>query len=147
MDERGVERGRIRILVVDDNKAIFLLLSRLLAPKGHEVYWASSGEEAVTLAKRETFDIVFLDLLMRGMGGERTLAWFREAQPGTAVVICSVVDESEARERLFRMGATAFLSKPFYEEAIDEVIQKLVKERSEGRISPTPRAGGSFNDG
>ena len=58
-----------RILAVDDDASILELVSDVLSEENMEVRTASSGEEALALLEEETFDLVLLDIMMKGISG------------------------------------------------------------------------------
>ena len=59
-----------RILAVDDDASILELVSDVLSEENMEVRTASSGEEALALLEDETFDLVLLDIMMKGISGQ-----------------------------------------------------------------------------
>ena len=61
--------ARARILAVDDKPENVRLLEAILTPAGYEVVGAASGEEALTKARAERFDMILTDIVMPGMSG------------------------------------------------------------------------------
>ncbi|HMT10436.1 MAG TPA: response regulator, partial [Ignavibacteria bacterium] len=82
-----MEKLKNKILWVDDE--IELLRSNILflEDKGYFVDKATNGEDAVDLVKEKDFDLIFLDEMMAGMGGLKTLASIKEVQPNVPVVM------------------------------------------------------------
>src|SRR5688572_4705353 len=82
-----MEKSKNKILWVDDK--IELLRSNILflEDKGYYVEKATNGEDAVGLVKEKDFDLIFLDEMMAGMGGLKTLASIKEVQPNVPVVM------------------------------------------------------------
>lgn len=76
-----------RILVVDDEQNIRLTLSALLSRAGHSVTTASSGEEALTLFDRQSFDLMLVDLQMPGLNGMQVVEAIRERGLDTSVIV------------------------------------------------------------
>ena len=70
-----------KILWVDDEIDLLKSHVLLLQEKGYSVETAANGEDAVEMVKEEHFDLVFLDEMMPGMGGLRTLARMKEIVP------------------------------------------------------------------
>ena len=70
---------KTRILVIDDEPAIRDTMRMILEYDGHEVFTAGSGQEGLTMAERETPDLVFLDIKMPGLDGPFT-AWLDRAR-------------------------------------------------------------------
>lgn len=103
-----------RILLVDDNASIRDLVSRRLTRDGHDVEACDSGRAGLRLARRGTFDLVLLDLMMPGLNGFEVLSRLR-AEPETRalpVIVISALDETETAVRCIESGADDFLTKP-----------------------------------
>ncbi|MCA9889454.1 MAG: response regulator, partial [Anaerolineae bacterium] len=66
------------ILITDDNPTNIILLDRLIQRMGHRTTHAETGEEAIRLLERDTFDLVLLDIMLPGMTGFQVLEWIRE---------------------------------------------------------------------
>jgi DNA-binding response OmpR family regulator len=81
-----MEQPAGRILIVDDEAAIRMTLERLLQRRGYAVMAAASGEEAVTLLDRHTFDLLLLDLKLPGISG-LDVAWHARALQPTAAIL------------------------------------------------------------
>jgi signal transduction histidine kinase/CheY-like chemotaxis protein len=77
------------ILVVEDNEDVAAFAETLLSELGHEVTRASTGEEALEIARRKRFDIVLSDVVMPGMGGLRLAETLAKEQPGLPVVLAT----------------------------------------------------------
>jgi adenylate cyclase len=103
-----------RLLVIDDNKVMRLLLARGLEQQGHSVAMAEGGKRGLELLREERFDIVLLDIEMPEMNGYQVL----EAIHGDVtlreipVIITSSLDEIEGVARCIAMGAEDYLFKP-----------------------------------
>lgn len=69
MESMTVQTDKLRVLVVDDETSVRTLLSEVLQGQGYEVVVASSGEEAVELARKSSFEIVITDMKMPGISG------------------------------------------------------------------------------
>ena len=101
-----------RIHVVDDEPAIRDTMRMILEYEGYEVLLAGSGPEGLTMAERDSPDLVFLDIKMPGLDGlsaAREIAGERRA----AVVILTAFSQRDLIERARDAGALAYLVKPF----------------------------------
>ncbi len=78
---------RTRILVVDDEKVIRDLFTRVLRAQDVQVTTVESGEEAVDKIRKEPFDVVFLDMVMPGMDGLETFKVLKQIKPEIAIVM------------------------------------------------------------
>lgn len=117
-------------LVVDDSKVARLAISKLLKERNFNVDDAASGEEALEYLERHRPDIVFMDVMMPGMGGlEATRAISsREATRLVPVVMCTGKETAADQSLAFEVGAKDILSKPAGEENLDRVLKALVAE-------------------
>ncbi len=103
------------ILVVDDDESSREMLARRLRRSGYTVSAIGNGVQALTLARRQKFDLVLLDMIMPGLDGFQVLAKFK-ADPALReipVIMLSALDEENGIARSIEMGAEDYLSKPF----------------------------------
>jgi signal transduction histidine kinase/CheY-like chemotaxis protein len=85
----AAEQPPASILIVEDNEEVGAFAETLLSELGHKVTRASSGEEALDLARAQQFDIVLSDVIMPGMGGLKLAQMLREEQPQLPVVLAT----------------------------------------------------------
>jgi class 3 adenylate cyclase len=107
------ERGHI--LVVDDHPTNRLKLSLGLKQQGHTVSQAESGRQALDMLRRESFDVVLLDILMPEMDGHEVLRQMKSdnALRAVPVIVISAQDEPESIIRGIELGAEDYLPKSF----------------------------------
>lgn len=104
----------MNILVVDDEDKICSIFTKFLSIEGHRVKSALNGNEAVELAKKEYFDVVFLDIIMPGILGVDVIDKIKESSPNTKVVmITGKLVNKDLINELKQKGASAILQKPF----------------------------------
>jgi CheY-like chemotaxis protein len=106
---------RHRVLIVDDDESMRLLLARVLSEGLKvEVQLAGSCEQALRLAETYAYDAILLDLLMSGMGGYSALLQIRRSSPNAAtpVIIVSQVYDQDAIESCMAAGANDYDLKP-----------------------------------
>ncbi|MFH1353420.1 MAG: response regulator [bacterium] len=118
-----------KILVVDDVKIVCMGVEAELGDAGFDVQSAYSGKEAVEKAKKEKFDIAFIDLVMPEMDGVETCQKIKEINPATEVVLISGHPKELEEKRdafLAAGGAEAFLRKPFQEGELLNVAKKIL---------------------
>jgi two-component system, chemotaxis family, chemotaxis protein CheY len=115
-----------KVLVIDDSKLIHRMFSVIL-PKTSLVS-ALDGQEALArLAEHPDTDLIFLDINMPKMNGLEFLSQVK-ADPALApipVVIISTEGKEEDTLRGLRAGAAAYVKKPFRNEAILDIVQRL----------------------
>ncbi|HYD09691.1 MAG TPA: response regulator [Acidimicrobiales bacterium] len=103
-----------RILIVDDEPDILLMLRMGLEDEGHDVFMAADGEMALARIAEHSPDLVVLDLMMPVLDGYGVLERL-QADGGSAmpVVVVSAKAESADIDRALGLGAREFVSKPF----------------------------------
>jgi PAS domain S-box-containing protein len=105
-----------RVLLVDDHAANLLALEAILAPLGHELVKASSGEEALRQILKREFALVLLDVQMAGMSGFETAGLLKQHPRTRHVPIIFITAVNRDAENVFRgysQGAVDYLVKPF----------------------------------
>jgi CheY-like chemotaxis protein len=122
-----------KILIVDDEELVGMFFKRVLQESGYEVKVAQSGREALELARKERFDIVYTDLVMPEMNGVEVCKQIKKLNPKTEVIMISGHPAQIGRYVLpfFEAGGQdKILRKPVSEEEILEVAAKAMKEIS-----------------
>jgi two-component system phosphate regulon response regulator PhoB len=107
--------GGERILVVDDEPDIVALVVYHLAKAGYRVSSASSGPDAIALAKRDRPALVVLDLMLPGMSGFDVLGKLRDDEHTASVAVLMLTARKEEPDRIrgLELGADDYLTKPF----------------------------------
>jgi two-component system alkaline phosphatase synthesis response regulator PhoP/two-component system response regulator VicR len=118
-----------RVLVIEDDRAISYLLRIVLEGDGHEVVLADDGSRGVAAATRRAPDVVILDVMMPFMDGFAVLEALREdARTVSIPVLMLSANQTEAvEERCYRLGAQAFIRKPFDPGILLGSIRDLVE--------------------
>ncbi len=114
------------VLIVDDEEEICKMLTKWLSVEGHKVESSTTGKKALDLVKKESFDIVFLDIIMPGILAIDTLAEIKELSPKTKIfMITGKLVDKELWKELKAIGASGYLQKPFKIEDIKNCIAKI----------------------
>jgi len=131
-----MEKGKVRLLVADDEEAIRGTLSSLLEEEGYEVTAVSSAEEAVARFGNDPFPLVITDIRMGGMTGIDLLQEVKRLHPTTEVIIMTSYASLETAVHALRSGAYDYILKPFEDlelviSAVARAVEKgcLVRER------------------
>jgi DNA-binding response OmpR family regulator len=114
--------ARARVLVVDDEEAIRIGLSRALAAEGLAIDLAETGAEGLARALAEHYDLVILDLLMPTLDGRSVLRELLRERPGQAVLVLSCLADVRSKVDCFELGARDYLTKPF---SLAELIARI----------------------
>ena len=107
------EGHRYRLLVVDDEEDVRLLISRILSEKGYDVTEARNGEDALEKLRERPVDLMVLDLMMPEVDGWEVLRRLRAVPDAPPVVIVTALGDYAALARGIREGASAYIIKPF----------------------------------
>jgi DNA-binding NtrC family response regulator len=118
-----------RLLVVDDDIQMLSALEAALRRKGHLVETASNGIEAAAKLDNTSVQAVITDLKMPGMDGLELLQHVRRTQPGLPVVVLSAFGTVSMAVDAMKAGANDFLVKPFSQDALDEMLERLNQSR------------------
>jgi signal transduction histidine kinase/ActR/RegA family two-component response regulator len=119
----------VNILVVDNERSVREMMTRLLASFGHAVASAESGSEAIALFKKTGFDLVFTDLGMPGMSGWEVAREIKRLDANAVVVLMSGWAISLDSQRAREMGVDRVLQKPFDVDYLQSLIAESVALR------------------
>lgn len=133
-----------RILLVDDDSSILLLLSDVLTERGYETVTAQSGEEAIHLVEGKSFDLILLDIMMHGISGLEVCRRIRDTV-ACPILFLSAKDHVEDIVSGLGLGADDYLTKPFVVEELSARIQAHLRRQS--RWAPPVKAGAPLQIG
>lgn len=131
IEEKNFEkeiRGDEKILVVDDEEDIRNLTKEILEHYGYQVLLAKDGKEAVESYKEksEEIDLVVLDLTLPCMKGEDVMKKIIEMEPNARVIVSSGSPDEERKKILLKLGAKAFIRKPYPFEKLLRLIREIL---------------------
>lgn len=125
------------ILVVDDEPQIRRVLRSSLGSQGAKVFDVETGEQALDLLRRETVDLVLLDLNMPGMGGLETCRAIR-ASWNMPIIVVSVQESGQDKVEALDAGADDYVTKPFsFEELMARIRAALRRTGFATDTTPT----------
>ena len=116
------------ILLVDDDVSILLLLSDVLEENGMNVVTARSGEEAVRLMEGQSFDLILLDIMMKGLSGLDVCRKIR-SRVSCPILFLSAKDSVKDIVAGLDLGADDYLTKPFVLEELVARIQAHLRRQ------------------
>jgi two-component system, response regulator, stage 0 sporulation protein F len=126
-----VERRRCpvanKVLVVDDQFGIRVLLQEVLQREGFEVFQAPNGQTALEIVQKHQPDLILLDMKIPGMDGLEILRNIRKLELDTKVIMMTAYGELDLIQEAMEMGALAHFTKPF---DIDELRQAVKAQLS-----------------
>ena len=101
-----------KLLIVDDEEGIRALIRKYAQFEGHSVKEAGNGMEAVEICRRETFDLIVMDIMMPELDGFSACREIRKTS-STPILILSARGEEYDKINGFECGADDFVVKPF----------------------------------
>jgi two-component system, chemotaxis family, chemotaxis protein CheY len=101
-----------RVLIVDDNLTVRVMLRELLSFHGHQTLEAETLNEAVSAYSSNKPDLVLLDLALAGTNGLKVLEALRQVDSAAKVIIVSANAQKKIRETMLAAGAVDFVNKP-----------------------------------
>lgn len=128
----------IRILVVDDDVALLVILKEWLMLFGAHVDTASEGLEALYAAKRNSYDLIITDLQLPNLNGLQLLTFFKEIDPRVEVVFLTGQATLDDAISALREGrAFDFLRKPIHDfQVLNDVLEKALLRRALASEAP-----------
>ena len=131
LQPKSLRRGKI--LIVEDNPHLALLIEFALEKEGFEVFKAANGLKALEIAKSEGIDLVILDIMLPGIDGFEVCHRLRSA-PDTAsarVTMVSAKARDEDRATALRVGADAYFQKPLGMTELTAAVEDLLDEKQD----------------
>ena len=120
-----------RILVIDDEPYILMMLKKMLEKVGHEVDMAINGEEGMELFNKFHADLIITDIVMPEKEGLETIRELKRKHPELKVIAISGggrVDSKEYLESARLFGASRIFKKPFKQKEIIDAVEELLSE-------------------
>ena len=119
-----------RILVVDDEKDLVVMISTALKHKGYEVITANDGQEGLEKAKTENPDLIVLDLMLPRINGYKGCGLLKKDTRYAKIPIILLTAKANAEDIELgkKVGADAYITKPYERETLISKIEELIKE-------------------
>ncbi len=116
-----------RLLWVDDEIELLKPHIRFLAEKGYDVDTATNGEDAISMVKGQSYDLVFLDEMMPGIGGLKTLSEMKEVQPSLPIIMVTKNEAESLMEEAIGAKISDYLIKPVSPSQILLICKKFLE--------------------
>lgn len=117
-----------KILIVDDQFGIRILLNEIFQKEGYSTFQAANGNQALEIVKNEVPDLVILDMKIPGMDGLEILKRLKKINESIKVIIMTAYGELDLIQEAIDHGAITHFAKPF---DIDDILAAVSKEISE----------------
>ncbi|WP_374950947.1 sigma-54-dependent transcriptional regulator [Mucilaginibacter sp.] len=116
-----------KILIIDDEVNVGLLLSKFLTRNGFEVETAANGANGMELLKAKEFNLVLCDFRLEDTDGREMLKNIKALYPKTGVIIITGYSDIKMAVELIKMGAYDYITKPLYPDEILNTITKAIE--------------------
>ncbi len=131
--------GKMKILLVDDEKDLIMIMSRRIRGWGYDLISALSGEEAIDVMKSRHPDVIILDYMMPEMDGVVTLREIRKINNDIPVIMFTAFPDKKSIEGSESLGVSAYIPKlsmfPNSESALKTALKIAEKRLKKGDVS------------
>lgn len=130
MTTNSIQLGSSLILVVDDDKSMRMLLRLALEQEGYQVFEAQDGEGCLATYKRRQPDAILLDAILPGIDGFTCCSQLRSFPKSDRipVLMLTVLDDPDAVEQAFAVGATDYITKPIHWAVLRHRLRRLLQQ-------------------
>jgi two-component system response regulator HydG len=118
-----------KILIIDDEVNVAILLSKFLTRNGFDVSTASSGNSGMEYLKNDEYALVLCDYRLEDTDGREMLRKIKTQYPKTGVIIITGYSDIKMAVELIKMGAYDYISKPLYPDEILNTVTKAIETR------------------
>ena len=124
----------MKILVIDDEPVVLNSCRKVLEEDGFDVYLVPSADEALKAMKKEGYDLLLVDVKMPKHDGIYLMQKVKEKWPDVPIIVMSGYPTTDTITDGAKMGAEAFIAKPFTpDELLESIRQVIQKEEYHGK--------------
>ncbi|OEF99858.1 two-component system response regulator [Vulcanibacillus modesticaldus] len=120
-----------KILIVDDQYGIRLLLTEVFNKEGYQTFQAANGKEAIIIVRKESPDVVLLDMKIPGMDGLEILKHIKKIKNDLKIIMMTAYGELDLLEEAIQCGIVTYFSKPFDIDHIRQAVYDALFNDSE----------------
>jgi two-component system alkaline phosphatase synthesis response regulator PhoP len=124
-----------RLLLVEDEPGLVLTLSDRLAAEGYDVTTVGDGDAALTVAARELYDVIVLDVMLPGRDGFDVCRTLRQRGVSSAIVMLTARGQLVDRVVGLKLGADDYLTKPFEMAELLARLEAVLRRTADGSTS------------
>ncbi|MBN8209421.1 response regulator [Bacillus sp. NTK071] len=115
-----------KVLIVDDQYGIRVLLSEVFKKEGYQTLQAANGMTAIELVRQECPDLVLLDLKMPGMDGLEVFKALKKFDEKVQVIFMTAYGELKLVQEFMNLGAITHFAKPFDIEEVCRTVKRVI---------------------
>lgn len=120
-----------KVLIVDDQFGIRILLNEVLHKEGYETFQAANGVQALEIVTNHSPDLVLLDMKIPGMDGIEILKRMKRMDADIRVIIMTAYGELDMIQETKKLGAITHFAKPFDIDDIRKAVRKYIPVQSD----------------
>ncbi|MBI4548616.1 MAG: response regulator [Ignavibacteriae bacterium] len=118
----------IKVLYVDDEESLRMLVKNQLSREGLSVDTADDGDTAVKMLKKNIYDVLLLDIRMPRMSGIDVLRYLKEHNISSRIIMLTAVDDLAVAIEAVKHGANDYVTKPFDFDSLVASIHRVVAQ-------------------
>lgn len=129
------EFSGLHVLIVEDNKINQVITKKMLNKKEITCDIANNGNEAIDMAKTNTYDAILMDIHMPGISGEEATRQIRKFDQDIPIIALTAISLDDSLESFYQAGCNDVVTKPFKPEVFYQKIgENIFKKRMQGSI-------------
>lgn len=114
----------MKVMIVDDSKAIYMMVSQMLQEQGHEAVWAEDGVDACEKLSSSDVDLILLDWNMPNMSGPEFLEKNKaEGVTKAPIVMMTTENKPDYIKKALQLGAVEYIMKPFTADILEDKLE------------------------
>src|ERR1700704_3135612 len=129
-----------RILVIDDDRDICLLLNRFLTRKGYHVTEMYTGKKALAFLETGRPDLIMCDFRLEDMDATILLSSIKAKYPDLPVIIITGYSDMRTAVKVMKMGAYDYITKPLLPDEIIHTIQQAIEHSENSSAKPAAKS-------
>lgn len=133
----------LKILIIDDDRDICLVLSKFLVKNNYEVDVAYRGEEGLSLLRQHDYDLILCDYKLPDLTGIELLQKIKILNAAVPVIIITAYSDVKTAVETFRYGANDYITKPLYPDELLVTIRETIQKN---QVKVVPQNGSSVRE-
>jgi CheY-like chemotaxis protein len=128
LKKKEIEKKEMCILIAEDEFINFLYLEALLENYKFKLIHAKNGDEAINLVKKNNdIDLILMDIKMPKINGLEATKEIRKSNKSIPILALTAYTSTEDKKNAIKAGCNDYITKPFYEKTIIEMVEKYSK--------------------
>ncbi len=119
----------MKILLVEDDVRNAEMVNSTIKRWDHQIAWASTGKEAMEKARKNTFDLVLLDIMLPDVMGYELIPEFRRYHSGIKIITMAGQNNLEMERKTKEYGITYYMAKPFSFDELKSILDHLSRKK------------------